>query len=56
MDENLKNLLKARLEASIMAFAKTHKIPLTGKVLRWDDWTTKTTADLWIRIMLDDDK
>lgn len=53
MDENLKHLLKVRLEAAIFAFAKAHNLPLTGKVLKWDDWTTNTTFDIWIRAELE---
>lgn len=56
MDEKLKELLKHRIEAAIMAFAKAHKVKISGKVTRWDDWSTKLTADLWVRIEIEKDE
>lgn len=50
MDNTLKHLLKARLHAAILAFSKAHKISLKGEVVKWDEWSTGLTHDVWLRI------
>lgn len=56
MDENLKHLLKHRLQAAVLAFSKAHNIELKSEIIKWDDWTTGKTADIWVRIDISDEK